>query len=109
MAKTYVIRGSDLDTTSTVIDPNYNHVSVGCSYFTDSTYDTLTTPTTGTISIQGRKNGNAGWSDLVDSPIDCTDTSDSANTSTPLEEIRAVPTGLDSGIHYQVTITGNSH
>ncbi len=109
MSKIDVMQGDNSETLSKTVDPYYNHVVVGVSYYTDDTYTTIAVPIAGTIAIQGRVVGNSGWSDLVNSPIDCTDSSASANTSTPLEEIRAVPTSLDAGIYYQVTITGNSH
>jgi len=107
MSKTYTINGDS--EVSTVVDPNFNHITVGVSYFTDDTYTTIASPSAGTLAIQGRVNGNFGWSDLVGSPLDCTDNSASANTSTQLQEIRAVPTSLDAGVYFKVTITGNNH
>lgn len=109
MARIYTIRGSQGDDASTAVDPNFNHVVVGVSYFTDNTYTTIATPIAGTIAVEGRINGNSGWSPLTDSPMDCTNPADSVNTSIPLQEIRLVATGLDAGVFYQAVITGNAH
>lgn len=110
MAKIYSgLNGTQGVNPSTPVDPHFNHLVVGVTYYTDDTYTTTTTPLAGSISVEGRVNGNAGWSVLTDSPIDCTDTSASANTSIPLQEVRLVATALDAGVYYQATITANAH
>lgn len=109
MARVYQIRGAVGDTESTAIDPHFNHLVVACKVFTDDTYTTIATPTVGSIAIEGKVNGNDGWSALDLSPIDVTDSASYASTSIPLSDIRAVPTGIDVATHYQITITGNDH
>lgn len=109
MARIFSMRGSQGTDPTSPTDPNYNQMVVGISYYTDDTYTTVATPTGGTITIEGRINGNTGWSEMSDSPIDCTDDSASVTTSVPIVEIRASATGLDAGVYYQVTVTANSH
>ena len=101
--------GQDGSTVSAFTNPNYNHLVVGCTYYTDSTLETVAEPTTGVINIEGRVNGNSGWSTLNLSPLDCTDDSSYVSTSIPLSEIRAICSGLDAGVFFAVTVTANSH
>lgn len=109
MARIYSLKGTQGTDPDTTVDPHYNHLVVGVTYYTDDTYTTIATPLAGSISIEGRVNGNSGWSVLTDSPIDCTDPAASANTSIPLQEVRLAATGLTAGVYYQATITANAH
>lgn len=89
-------------------DPNFNHLVVTCTYF-NADNSAVAQPTAGSIAIEGKVNGNSGWSALDLSPLDATDPTSYASTSIPLSDIRAVPTSIDVAVNYQITITANAH
>ena len=91
------------------IDPEFNHLVVACSFFTSENKETIAAPTAGTVTIEGKVNGNSGWSLLDGSSLDATDSSSYASTSIPLSAIRATPSDLDVAEVYQITVTSNSH
>lgn len=106
MAKVYSgLKGQDGDIVSVPTDPNFNQLFVAAAYFTDSTMETVATPTAGTLTVEGKVNGSNGWSELDSSPLDCTDDSDYVSAGAPLSEVRVTCAGLDAGLYFQVTVT----
>ena len=107
--KTYSKSALVSQTISFDIDTYFNHLVVGCTYYTDETKSTVATNTAGTIVVEGQVNGNSGWSALDASPLDCADPASFSSTSIPLSRIRFVPSNIDVATHYQITVTANSH
>lgn len=89
------------------LDPHFNHVTVACTYLSDSL--AVVEPTTGTLAVEGQVNGNSGFSALDLSPLDATDASSYASTSVPLSKIKITPSLINVATKYQVTVTANSH
>lgn len=107
--KTYTIEGAYNESGLVKVDPELNHLSVACTWYSDSNYQTPEAPSAGTLAIEGRVNGNAGYSTLNLSPLDVTDNTAYANTSVPLSHVKVTPSDVDSGYYYQVIITGNDN
>jgi hypothetical protein len=85
----------------------YPHVFIGFSYFSDAALTIPATPGAGSIVVVGVVAGAQDYSPFIDSPIDCTDLSDSANRAAPLLNVRATPTGITVATHYKMTLVGN--
>jgi hypothetical protein len=103
MSKFSSARGGVLDALEFNVDPSEPNVTVGLKFF-----DALNQQqfgVTGSVQISGLINGGTHFIEFNGSPLDLSDPSAFASAKSPLEKIRAVPTGISGAEYYQITVS----